>query len=249
MQTVFNLSTFVLNMRTRLPASLADALLGRTRAALLALLLEHPDEWFHLRQIARESGASAGTAHRELQSLVELGLLLREADGATVRFRANSEHPVFPELQGFLAKTAGAFELIRSGIARLGDSVASAFIYGSVARGEQKADSDIDLMVIGSTSLATVLTTLRPAVESLRRELNPTVYSAEEFSSKAREGHSFIERVLREPKIFLKGDASELEQLGKDRKAAPARPATRRNPATVKRTRTQPGRRTGKGSQ
>jgi len=88
--------------------------------------------------------------------------------------------------------------------------VTLAFIYGSVARGEQRAGSDIDLMVIGSASLASVLKALRPAVEKLRREVNPTVYTEAEFARKAREGHSFVERVLKEPKILLIGEAREL---------------------------------------
>jgi predicted nucleotidyltransferase len=214
-------------MRTTPPASFADSLLGRTRAGLLGHVLGHPDEWFHLRQIARESGASAGTAHRELQALVDLGLLLRESSGAAVRFKANTEHPVFPELQSLLAKTGGVSALIRSGLATLGDAVETAFIYGSVARGEQRASSDIDLMVIGNVSLVRLLKALRPAIETLRREVNPTVYTREEFARKAREGHSFVERVLGEPKIFLKGDARELGQSGENRKAAPARSTTR----------------------
>jgi predicted nucleotidyltransferase len=234
-------------MRTT-PATLADSLLGRTRAALLGHVLGHPDEWFHLRQIARESGASAGTAHRELNALVDLGLLLRESIGAAVRFKANTAHPVFPELQSLLAKTGGMPALLRSGIESLGDAVETAFIYGSVARGEQRASSDIDLMVIGDVSLSGLLKALRPVTGALRRDVNPTVYSREEFDRKAREGHSFVERVLAEPKIFLKGGVRESGKPGENRKVASPRGEARRNPKAVARPGAQPRRRKDKGA-
>ena len=235
-------------MRTSLPGTLADSLLGRTRAALLGHALGHPDEWFHLRQIARESGASAGTAHRELNALVDLGLMLREASGAAVRFKANTAHSVYRELQSLLAKTGGLPARLRAGLETLGDAVDTAFIYGSVARGEQRTSSDIDLMVIGDVSLVGVLKALRPVSTALRRELNPTVYSLDEFNRKEKEGHSFVQRVLSEPKIFLKGDARELGKSGENRKAASTRDAARRNPKIAARTGTKPRRRKDQGT-
>lgn len=235
-------------MRTKPVPTLADSLLGRTRAGLLAHVLGHPDEWFHLRQIARESGASAGTAHRELNALVDLGLLIRESNDASVRFKANTGHPIFPELQSLLAKTGGMPALLRTGLAKLGDAVELAFVYGSVARGEQRASSDIDLMVIGSVSLSALLKALRPVTETLRREVNPTVYSRDEFARKAKEGHSFVERILAEPKIFLKGDARELGQSGENRKAAPARGTRRRNSKAAAGAGSQPRRRKAQGT-
>jgi predicted nucleotidyltransferase len=138
--------------------------------------------------------------------------------------------------------------MLRSGLAALGDAVELAFIYGSVARGEQRASSDIDLMVVGNVPLSAVLKALRPVTETLRREVNPTVYSRAEFARKAKEGHSFVERVLAEPKIFLKGDARELGQSGENRKAAPARGTPRRNSKTATGVGSQPRRRKTRGA-
>jgi predicted nucleotidyltransferase len=214
----------------------AVGLLGRTRAALLSLLLSHADEWFHLRQIARECATSPGTAHRELQSLVALGLVIREPGATSVRFKANMDAPVFPELKGLLAKTAGALPMLRECMVALDNAVRAAFVYGSVARGEEKAGSDIDLMVVGSVTLAAVLKALRPAAQELRREVNPTVYTTGEFARKAQEGHSFIRRVLAEPKVFLIGDERELGKLGEDREAASPRPAAGRDTAAAARS-------------
>ena len=249
LQSVLKMSTFVLNMRTTILRSVADVLLGRSRAALLSLLFGHADEWFHLRQIARESGMSAGTAHRELGVMVNLGLVLREPNETSVRFKANTEASVFAELKSLLAKTSGAPELLRAGLGELGDAVSGAFIYGSVARGEERAGSDIDLMIVGSVSLANVLKALRPAIEKLRREVNPTVYTSEEFVRKAQQGHAFIQRVLAEPKIYLIGGAHELGQFGEDRKTASPRADARRSSTPAARARSQSGRRAGRGTQ
>jgi uncharacterized protein len=235
-------------MRTDNISSLAEALLGRSRAALLSMLFGHADEWFHLRQIARESGTSPGTAHRELGTLVELGLVLRDPSQVSVRFKANTDAAVFPELKSLLAKTSGARELLRGCLTGLDDKVRVAFIYGSVARTEERAGSDIDVMIVGTVSLTDVLKVLRPAVAALRRELNPTVYSLQEFARKSSQGHSFIRRVLGEPKIFLIGDAHELGQLGQDREAASSRPAAGRDSAPAARARSKPRRRTRGGS-
>ena len=223
--------------------SIAGALLGRTRAAILSFLFEHPDEWFHLRQIARETRASPGTTHRELGGLVDLGLILRDAGDVSVRFKANIEAAIFPELKSLLAKTAGASQILRAGLATLGESVQTAFIYGSVARGEEHAGSDIDLMIIGTASLAAALKALQPAMEALRRTVNPTVYSPDEFASKAQRGHAFVQRVIAEPKIYLVGGMHELGQSGQDREAASSRAPARRDSKAAARAGSKPRRR------
>jgi hypothetical protein len=228
-------------LRTATLASLATNLLGQSRAALLALLFEHPDEWFQSRQLARYAAISPGTVHRELAALVALGLVSRRAEENAVRFKANEAAAVYPELKALLAKTAGAPQMLRGGLAALGEAVQLAFIYGSLARGEARANSDIDLMIVGSVSLAAVLKALRPAIETLRRDVNPSVYPKAEFTLKAHQGHSFIRRVMVEPKIFLIGDEHELRELSQDRKTASPRGAARRNPAPATRRRAQPG--------
>lgn len=234
---------------TTAPASLASSLLGQSRAALLALLFEYPDESFQSRQLARYAGISPGTVHRELGTLVELGLVLREAEETAVRFRANEAASIYPELKALLAKTAGAAQLLRDGLTALGEAVQIAFIYGSVAKGQARASSDIDLMIIGTASLSNVLKALRPNIERLRRAVNPSVYPAAEFALKTRQDHPFIRRVLTEPKLFLIGDEHELGQLSQDRKAASAHRRARRNPAVAARRRTGPARRANRNTQ
>jgi predicted nucleotidyltransferase len=207
------MSTFVFNMSTKSLDSTSAALFGKTRRGVLGLLYGRPDERFYLRQIARSAGASAGTARRELEQLVAAGLLLREPDGNQVYYRADNRSPIFADLRNIIAKTAGIGDLLRSALAPLRTRIRVAFIFGSVAEGGQRSGSDVDLMAIGDISLGEVVTATIPVQSAIGREVNPTVYSAEEWRSRVVKGQHFVRMVSARPKIFLVGDSDELDRL------------------------------------
>jgi predicted nucleotidyltransferase len=197
------------------PKALADVLLGKARGSILGLLYEHPDESFYYRQVARELNVvSAGALQRELDTLTRLGLIHRSTIGNQVFYRANHNHPVYPELKALVAKTVGAIALLRSALAPLAHRIAVAFLYGSTARGEQGPASDIDLMVIGKLNLAAVIEKVGMVESSLRRAVNPTVYSVPEFKSKLQSGNHFLKSVVNGDKVFLIGDEDELRKMG-----------------------------------
>ena len=189
--------------------SLADQLLGSSRAAVLAVLLLRPDESLHVRELARLTGVSPGTLHRELRALTGLGLLQRRAVGRQVFYTANPSSPVFEDLAGLLRKTAGLVDVLRSALAPLADRIERAFVYGSMASGQTHAHSDIDVMVIGDLGFADVVLALAPAQESLRREINPTVLSAADFKRKRRQVDGFVAKVLKGPTLWLMGPNDE----------------------------------------
>jgi predicted nucleotidyltransferase len=196
-------------------AALADVLFGKARGAILALLYGHPDQSFYYRQITRQlHGVSSGTVQRELDTLSQLGLIHRSAVGKQVFYKANRSHPVFPELRTLVEKTVGAFQVLRSALAPPEDRVSLAFIYGSMARQEEKAESDIDLLIVGEVTLDEVLARLAHVEPSLGRAVNPTVYSATEFKSKLASGNHFLNSVLHGEKVFLIGDEDELREMG-----------------------------------
>jgi len=124
-------------------------LFGRTRSSLLVLLYGHTDESFHRRQLVRAIGGGHGALQRELSHLTDLGLIVRSARGIQVLYQANSQNPVFSEMRGLLAKPVGVSDSIRSASAILGTKVEVAFVYGSVARRQERAVSDVDLMLLG----------------------------------------------------------------------------------------------------
>ncbi len=186
---------------------------AKTRSAILSLLYGHTEESYYLRQIVRTTGFGLGPVQRELGQLTEAGLIRRSESGHQVYYQANSASPVFKELKGLITKTVGVANTLRNALAPLADRVAFAFIYGSIARGEEKRQSDIDLLVVGSVSFSEVIKVLRSAQETLGREINPTVYPIEEFRSRIAEGHYFIRDVLSGEKVFVIGDEHELKRL------------------------------------
>lgn len=199
--------------------SLAHSLLGSTRSAVLAAVLLHPETALHVRELARLTGSSPGSLHRELRTLTGLGVLLREENGRQVNYRANTASPVFEDLAGFLRKTVGVVDVLRGELAPLAGEIALAFVYGSVAAGRESARSDIDVMVLGNAGFATVAQALAPTQANMRREVNATVMKPADFARKYHAGEGFAASVRREPKLWLIGSDDEFAKLVEDRPA------------------------------
>jgi predicted nucleotidyltransferase len=195
-----------------------DALMPKTRRAILGLLFRHPGEAFYQGQIMRAVGGGRGAVQRELASLTEAGILRRDLRGDRAYFLANEDCPVFQELRGLVLKTVGLVDVLAAGLREL-DGVRVAFVYGSFARGDLDAQSDVDLMVVGDVDFAHVSLSLRESEEQLRRDVNPTVYPVAEFQEKVAARHHFLTRVLAEQKLFVIGDADVLAGLAAGRLA------------------------------
>jgi len=193
---------------------LTDLLFGRTRGAVLALLYGRADESFYTREIARQVGASVGAIQRELENLSKVGLILRKSVGNQVFYQANRDMPIFPEMRGLINKTMGIFGILGSALRPLSKQIVAAFVYGSVARKQETAQSDVDLMVVGKVTLDEVLSRLSTVEKGIGRSINPTVYSVAEFKSKFASGNHFLTSVLKGQKVFLLGDEDELRKMG-----------------------------------
>lgn len=190
------------------PVSPIRLLIGDYHLRLLALLLLRPGEDFYLRQIARLTGVPVGPARRELERFVKAGLIHRRRVGNQVRYEADRTNPVFPELRRLLQKTVGLADVLREALEPLASRIELAFVFGSVARGEEGPRSDIDLMVVGDVGFQEVVGTLFPLHERLGREINPVVMKPEEFQRRKKE-NSFIERVMNGDKLLLMGTLDE----------------------------------------
>jgi len=142
-----------------------------------------------------------------------MGLIVRSAQGNQVLYRANTQSPIFSELKGLIAKTVGIRETLVSALATLESKIKVAFIYGSVARQRELANSDVDLMVVGSASFSEVVSALGPAQKAVGREINPSVFSVPEFRTKSAAGNHFLRTVMSEKKIFVIGAQHELAKL------------------------------------
>jgi len=187
------------------------------RRQLLARLLLRPDEQFHVRELARMTGISAGSLHRELKAMSKSGLLLREKIGQQVFYRADTRCTIYEELAAIFRKTLGLASLLRNALSPIAGKIQLAFVFGSMASGRQKPGSDIDVCVLGDVTLLEVVKALSSVQETLGRELNPVVMTAKKFADQAAKRDRFVMRVLGEPKVFVNGNERDLAELAEDR--------------------------------
>ena len=190
-------------------SALTSHLLGDTRTSVLGALLLRPEVRLHVRELARVTGISPGTLHRELSALVALDVLTRSAEGRQVYYAVNRACPVFEELAGLLRKTAGLVDVLRDALIPYRDRIQAAFVYGSLAAGTESARSDVDLMIIGDTGFAEIVKALSPTQKILRREVNPTVMKLSDFRRKRKERDGFVTTLWKSPKLWVIGDADE----------------------------------------
>jgi predicted nucleotidyltransferase len=193
--------------------SVLDTLFGGQRQRALGWLLLHPDQPLHVRELARLTSSNAGSLHRDLTRLANAELLLRSTQGNQVRYQANRASPVFEELSGLFRKTSGAMVLLEEALEPLRAQIEVAFVFGSFARGEEHAQSDIDVLLVGNLDFVDAVRALHPFQDSLKREINPVVYSREEFSRKRSEGDRFIRELLAGPRLFIQGSENDIGKL------------------------------------
>ena len=183
------------------------------RGKALALLLLQPQRKLHVREIARLTNTVAGTMSKELGRLHKAGLLLQERVGNQVQFFANERHPAYPELSALLRKTIGLADVLKLALSPASDRIAVAFVFGSVARSQETAGSDVDVIVIGEVEFGETVNLLYEAQTTLCREINPKVFAPPEWRAKRRSKSPFLLDVMSKPKLFLIGTQHELDQL------------------------------------
>ena len=195
--------------------SLSSTLFPGYRRRVLGLLLLHPDESLHGREIARRTGLPPGTLTRELKRLADVGLLKCERRGNQLAYSANRQSPIFEELAGILRKTSGLANVVAEALEPLTDSIDVAFIFGSVARGTETQGSDIDLMIIGSVDFGVVVDALHLAQQQLSRDINPKVFPPRDWRNRLEKRDPFLREVVAGKKLFLIGSENGLKELGR----------------------------------
>lgn len=190
---------------------LLNILFPQVRAEVLRLLFAEEGRELHLRELTRQSGLTLGTLQTEVEKLCAADLLVSRRDGNRRYFRANAAHPLFPDLNQLVIKTAGLREVLVEALRGLA-GVEVAFVFGSLAAGSGKAGSDVDLFVVGDVSLRALAPRLRKVAEQVGREINPVTMTATEFA-RGRASNPFLGDVLAKEKLFIKGTADELARL------------------------------------
>lgn len=193
--------------------TLSDILSSRVRAEIFRLLFGLDEQELHLREMERQTGLSLGTVRQDLQKLVKLDLVKTRRDGNRLYYRANTDHPLYPEIRKLVLKTSGLVEIFKKVLDREGIQVA--FIFGSLASNRERAASDVDLMVIGAVSLRSLSSWLAGASDQIGREINPHTMSVEEFRRRRQKADHFLSTVLESPKLFIVGKEHDLESMGR----------------------------------
>lgn len=197
----------------------AAVLFGRTRANVLRLLFGQTDKQFYLRQLAREVNSGIGALQRELKQLTDAGFIVRRKIGNQVFYQANDASPTFSEVKALVAKTVGVVGVLRQLLEPVASHINVAFVFGSIASGDDRPESDIDVLIVGSISFGDAVSRLASAQKILGREVNPTVYPVDEFVAKVRARNHFLTSVLKTKRLFIVGDEHELSNLGRLRMA------------------------------
>jgi len=182
------------------------------RVKVLALLLLNPETHFYQREISTLTGLPIRAVQREVRRLQALGLLTSFPRGNQVHYQVHRDFFLFPELKSIFLKTVGLTALLGDAL-KGAEDIALAFIYGSYAVDQENTASDIDLLVVGTLSSRALHTILQEAEKLVHREINYTLFSPDEFRTRAKTGNGFLHNVLTGPKLFLIGDENALQSL------------------------------------
>ena len=188
------------------PLSLADALFPSTRQRVLATLFGRPGRSFYAAEVIALARAGSGSVQRELADMTQVGLLTCTKVGHQKHYQANSASPVFNELCSLVLKTVGLADALRQALAPLANQISMAFVFGSIAKAQDSAQSDVDVLLVSNTlSYGDVFAALEPASQALSRTINPALYTDADFKARQLSDNAFITRVMQQPKIWLIG--------------------------------------------
>jgi predicted nucleotidyltransferase len=191
--------------------TLSSILFTDYRSRVLGLLLLHPERSYYLREIALLTSTIPGTLKRELDKLIEVGLLTVKKIGNQNHYQANRECPIYEDLANILRKTSGLVDVLMGGLLPLSKKIENAFVFGSVASGNANAKSDIDLMLIGDLTYAKVVSLMHPLQEQLGREINPKIFTVKEWQKLMQDNGAFVHDVLSKTKLFIIGNEQQLQ--------------------------------------
>jgi predicted nucleotidyltransferase len=200
--------------------TLLDVLMPPTRQGILAATLLQPGKWWYLSELADHIGTRVSSLQREIEALAQAGILDRRIDGRRTYVKANENSPIFLELRGLMEKTTGIIPMLAEEINRFKNKIRWAFVYGSVARGEETAASDVDVMLIGDVSTMDIVPAFRRVEKVIGRPINETIFSERDFRDSLKKKNHFLRTVLRSDKIMLKGSEDELGTVARNAQSA-----------------------------
>lgn len=184
--------------------SIASALFSDVQGRVLGLLFGQPERRFHGAEIIRLVGRGTGATHRVLMQLAQADLLTVTPVGNQRHYQANAANPVFDDLHRLVLKTVALAEPLAAALAPLTDRIDEAFVFGSIAKGSDRARSDVDLLVISETlEYAELYAALLEAEGTLHRKIEPLLVTRAGWVAKLAAPGSFAERVMANERITV----------------------------------------------
>jgi len=194
-------------LKRRATSAVASALFTPVQQRVLGLLFGQPERRFQSAELIRLAGSGTGAVHRQLQRLAKAGLVTVSRDGNQKYYEARKDAPVFPELHGLILKTVAVVEPLRAALAPIAKQIDLAFVFGSVAKGDERAESDLDLLIVSDhVTYPEAYEALQEAENRIARAINPTVMTRAEWRRKRGGTDSFAKRIATQPKLFVIGD-------------------------------------------
>ena len=192
-------------------STLSELLSSQVRAEIFRILFDGTNREVHVRALERESSVSFGSIRQEMKKLTRLDLVNSRRDGNRLYYSANTEHPLYPEIIELVNKTVGYVTILKEALSD--KTIKLAFVFGSAAEGSEKAQSDLDLVVVGEIGMRRLSTLLTGCEERIGRPINPHTFRVDEFRKRASKNDHFVSRLLSSPKVFVIGSEDELTRI------------------------------------
>jgi len=184
----------------------------KNQTLILEIFFNNPDKSYYLRELARMIGKEPGVFQKDINKLVEKGILISEYRAKNRFFKLNKKHPFYKELKSIFFKTFGAEGKLKKALKKL-KNIKVAFIFGSYAKGKEDSFSDIDLMIIGTPDEDKLILEIMKIEKKIEREINYHIFSISDWRRKLKQKNSFLKNVLAQPKIFLIGNKNDLSRF------------------------------------
>jgi len=180
---------------------------SRVRAKLLTQLFSFTDRAFYIRELQELLGEDSTNISRELKKLENIGLIIGYNQGKMRYYQANPHSAIFTELKNLILKTSGLAGILKAALEKI-QGIQLAFIYGSIAQGTERSDSDVDVIIVGKVDVDHLNDTISLVEDQLQRDINYILYTPDEFCQKISQQNGFVTEILKDKKIVLFGDAS-----------------------------------------
>ena len=184
----------------------------KNQILVLEKFFNDPEKSYYLRELARLIGKKPGVFQRDINKLVENGILKSNYQANSRFFKLNKEYPLYKEIKSIFSKTIGVEKKLQDALNGI-KNIEIAFIFGSFAKNREDSFSDVDLMIIGNPDEDLLVAKISKIESLIDREINYHIFSSTDWRKKSKEKNSFLENIYSQPKIFLIGNKNELSEI------------------------------------